>query len=200
MAEKTCIACDGTLDLFYFYRDKASKDGYKARCKPCENSRRMSNARRKRYEENEKGVRTCKRCQQTRPLTDFFKTAHQDPSGIPRYRTVCKTCHMTYTLQWKQEHALELYDRRMASRERRYRTLKLKKYGLTEEQLCALELEAGGMCPLCLQEKRLVVDHSHSTGQVRALLCATCNQGIGLLGEDPEVMRRAIDYLTVHSQ
>ncbi|MET8951477.1 endonuclease domain-containing protein [Streptomyces sp. NPDC004393] len=39
------------------------------------------------------------------------------------------------------------------------------------------------------------VDQSHETGRVRGVLCFNCNSGLGLLGDDPEAMHRAADYL-----
>lgn len=39
------------------------------------------------------------------------------------------------------------------------------------------------------------IDHDHETGEVRGLLCDGCNKGIGTLGEDPDILRRAADYL-----
>jgi hypothetical protein len=42
----------------------------------------------------------------------------------------------------------------------------------------------------------LFVDHQHSTGRVRGLLCARCNTGIGLFDESVDLMGRAIKYLT----
>ena len=42
----------------------------------------------------------------------------------------------------------------------------------------------------------LCVDHHHFTNEVRGLLCQRCNRAIGLLGDDPTVIRSAINYLT----
>jgi hypothetical protein len=47
-------------------------------------------------------------------------------------------------------------------------------------------------CPEC---GPLVVDHDHDHGKVRGLLCEPCNQGIGRLKDDPDLIRSAITYL-----
>jgi hypothetical protein len=39
------------------------------------------------------------------------------------------------------------------------------------------------------------VDHCHSTGQIRGVLCCECNTGIGKLGDNAEGVRRALAYL-----
>ena len=57
-----------------------------------------------------------------------------------------------------------------------------------------------GTCLICGRppgKYRLSVDHSHETGEVRGLLCARCNRGIGLFWDDPVIFRRAADYLEV---
>ena len=63
--------------------------------------------------------------------------------------------------------------------------------------------EQGGLCATCQREcatgSRLSVDHDHLTGAVRGLLCRTCNSGIGLLKDDPTIMRRAAKYIEDHS-
>ena len=41
----------------------------------------------------------------------------------------------------------------------------------------------------------LVIDHNHSTGEVRGLLCQHCNLGIGKLKDDPDIVDRAAAYL-----
>jgi hypothetical protein len=76
----------------------------------------------------------------------------------------------------------------------------LREYGVTTDQYDRLLIEQGGGCAICGVERShdgraLAVDHCHSTGRVRGLLCAHCNRAIGLLGDDPERLRRASQYL-----
>lgn len=79
-----------------------------------------------------------------------------------------------------------------------------RKYGITPEQYDAMLDAQGGKCAICgrLEQDsprgRLVVDHMHCSGKVRSLLCGQCNSGIGLLGENTDVLRRAIEYIEQH--
>ena len=53
-----------------------------------------------------------------------------------------------------------------------------------------------GKCAICNNsDKRLCLDHNHSTGKIRGLLCTRCNRGIGLLGDNVETLKNAIEYL-----
>lgn len=61
--------------------------------------------------------------------------------------------------------------------------------------------EQGGTCAICHGTEtvgRLAVDHCHSTGRVRGLLCTNCNQAIGKLKDDSQLLRNAINYLEVN--
>jgi hypothetical protein len=95
-------------------------------------------------------------------------------------RATCNTCV-------NGGHLLEV-DRR---EDRRLRDA----YGISLEDYQRMAGEQGGLCAICKQPERLVVDHDHRTGKVRGLLCAKCNSGIGMLGDSGDVARNAADYL-----
>lgn len=74
-----------------------------------------------------------------------------------------------------------------------------------EQKYRDLLAKQGDLCALCRRPekskavsgamKSLSVDHCHTTGRVRGLLCDRCNRGIGLLGDDPERLAKVIEYL-----
>lgn len=74
-----------------------------------------------------------------------------------------------------------------------------KTYGISPEQYGEMLRRQGGVCALCgvepTEEKRLVVDHDHTTGCVRCLLCRNCNTALGKLGDNVAGLQRAIAYL-----
>lgn len=70
-----------------------------------------------------------------------------------------------------------------------------KRYGLTKEAFLQLyESQAGG-CAICGAPHALCVDHCHSTGVVRGLLCDSCNNGLGRFRDNPDSLRKAAEYL-----
>lgn len=73
-------------------------------------------------------------------------------------------------------------------------------YGITGEQYWALYRYQNGRCWICQRAtgktKRLAVDHSHETGEVRGLLCSRCNHDVlGHLRDNPDALMRAAYYL-----
>ena len=83
------------------------------------------------------------------------------------------------------------------------------RHGISTLELAQLIVDQGGVCKICsgpisLEGKRgFAVDHDHeccpgnrSCGKcIRGVLCSNCNIGIGNLGDDPERLRAAADYL-----
>jgi hypothetical protein len=70
-----------------------------------------------------------------------------------------------------------------------------KTYGITGEQFEAMYQEQYGRCLICQKGEATCVDHNHETKKIRGLLCRKCNAAIGILGEDPELLERAANYL-----
>lgn len=74
----------------------------------------------------------------------------------------------------------------------------LKEYGLSKERYFKLVDAQASCCKLCgvhsANPFALHVDHCHESGRVRGLLCGKCNQGIGLLGHSPELLKKAALY------
>jgi hypothetical protein len=58
--------------------------------------------------------------------------------------------------------------------------------------------QANYQCAACHSTDNLCIDHCHQTGQVRGVLCNTCNLTLGRLHEDTQVLANLITYLEVH--
>lgn len=78
----------------------------------------------------------------------------------------------------------------------RVRRLK-KKYNLTPEEYENKVKSQDNKCAICqkVPTKKLVVDHCHSTGEIRGLLCNKCNMGLGHFLDSSETLESALRYL-----
>lgn len=86
----------------------------------------------------------------------------------------------------------------------------MKKFGIPLSRYQEMLLKQNGVCAICEKPElnvgrngkvlSLAVDHCHSSGAVRSLLCLNCNQGLGSFRDDPNLMRRAIEYVHGHAQ
>lgn len=81
----------------------------------------------------------------------------------------------------------------------------LRRHGLTQDQYTLLLEGQDYKCAICkvdfeeIGRKRTHIDHCHRSGKIRAILCNTCNQALGLLKDDTNLLQRAITYLEYHS-
>ncbi len=73
-------------------------------------------------------------------------------------------------------------------------------YGITLEDYNSMFTKQEGKCAICKihqieLNKSLCVDHCHSTGKIRGLLCHNCNHAIGKLQDSPMIIMAAYNYL-----
>ena len=72
------------------------------------------------------------------------------------------------------------------------------RYGLSLEEYAAMLLAQNNHCAICDANFSIevpYVDHNHSTGKVRGILCATCNMGLGSYKDNVILLEKAISYL-----
>jgi hypothetical protein len=95
-----------------------------------------------------------------------------------------------------KERILARERKRLAENPTAFRSTRLKaRYGISHADFQSLLSGQSGLCALCKTRAAVDVDHDHTTGNVRALLCRACNVGLGLFKDDPERLRAAIAYL-----
>ena len=89
----------------------------------------------------------------------------------------------------------------------RYREYDLKRtFGISLDDYNLMLEAQQGLCAICGNPeldicnkkgstRNLAVDHCHTTGKVRGLLCRGCNQGLGNFRDNPDFLAKAISYL-----
>jgi hypothetical protein len=108
-----------------------------------------------------------------------------------------------YKQQWKAEnpekskkHQTTYTDK---SKEKRQIWQREYRYGLSHEVFTKMLEEQSGSCKICerlFEGTKVFVDHCHSTGSVRGLLCPSCNTALGLIKDNLLWLQRAKTYLT----
>jgi Recombination endonuclease VII len=135
--------------------------------------------------------KTCTKCGQTKLMSEF----RTDRAKATRVHPWCRGCC-----------AANAKDRRQRDPEGfRNRTL-LDRYGITAQEYDQMLGSQGNLCAICEQPETrfdprwkkirgLSVDHDHETGKVRGLLCSNCNTALGLIQDNPALLRKALAYL-----
>lgn len=164
--------------------------------KPVDDFHRASNRPNGRYP-------SCKRCKAER---EKRRRDDRTPEQIERDKARSRAKYLANreAVLERQRLAYPL-KREQHRRSGKNRYLK-RNYGLTLEKYEALLADQGGVCAVCRKPEwnvhppsgrviSLAVDHDHTTGAVRGLLCRACNVALGQVGDDLHVLRRMIDYL-----
>lgn len=124
----------------------------------------------------------CGRCGVVKPAREFHKHA-QTRDGL---NTRCKPCAVAVAAEWQKANPEQALKHQWTNR--------LIEYGITQDQYDALAQRAGGMCELCGKVADLVIDHCHTSGVVRGLLCNRCNFRMALF-DNKGFLKRAALYV-----
>lgn len=142
----------------------------------------------------------CQRCNTVRPRSAFTR----DRSQSPRLPACCDYCYEDVR---KKVNAAQRSSRHFIRPRKLSRVPdspeRLKRWGLSPSDFDALVKEQGGACYICKAQcsnAELLIDHNHTTGARRKLLCSACNTGLGLFRERTEILARAIEYLIEHQR
>ena len=135
---------------------------------------------------NQRTEKYCPNCEQTFPI-DKFGNNRSSYDGFTGY---CKSCHAT--------KGRESRIRNWGSS--RHHHL-VRKYGITAVEADALLEKQDGVCAICQKIPDAIsgaswhIDHDHSTGEVRGVLCHHCNTALGNFFDDLTIIGRAMNYL-----
>lgn len=131
-------------------------------------------------------MKVCKTCNVAKPDDQYYGDSYRDG----KYKE-CKECCNIRSKKWAKENPEKVKEKRRKQR------LK-QKYGITVEQYNEMFKQQKGLCAICKQEHKrrpLNVDHDHSTGAVRKLLCDKCNMALGLINDSKDILKEMIRYL-----
>jgi hypothetical protein len=134
-----------------------------------------------------KNMKRCIKCALEKDLSEF--RAH--PQTKDKLQSWCKACTQVVVDA----------NRKRCPRTSFHYQIK-RKYGITIDDYERMLEDQGGGCAICgetnpLKGKNyLCVDHCHTTGKVRGILCHDCNTGLGKFKDSEEFLRTAINYLS----
>jgi hypothetical protein len=138
-------------------------------------------------------MKKCKACNIEKDTTEFsYHYTNKD-----RLFGRCKPCESKIRAESHRKDRLKNPEK--------YRAYDLRKnFDMSPEEYKAKFDEQNGVCAICGRPEfrirrgrveSLGVDHNHTTGKNRGLLCHTCNSAIGLLKDSPELLELAAQYL-----
>ena len=181
METKVCKVCGIEKPIESFRREHG--EVRKGKCKTCDYG----------HEPHTKHVieKVCTVCKILKPIEEFDYTSRKREIRA----SYCKKCYSKK--QWKRSKGTMKEEKQALTR----------KFGKTTADFFEKEHSIQTICPICgisLEEyskkyrKRFCVDHDHTTGEVRALICGHCNSMLGFAKDNPEILSKGVDYLNFH--
>lgn len=150
----------------------------------------------------------CKKCKETKDSIYYYNAKHNKD----KLSSYCKICtnkaneirRKSKLLKETKRGRKKKHPGEVGSKINR-KSIALVRYGLTINDYNKMFIKQGGKCAICAKlelflDKTLCIDHNHETGEVRALLCSSCNSALGLFKENIKSLQTAINYLKYYNK
>ncbi len=162
------------------------------------------------------GFKTCTGCQTEKTVDGFYRQNRKLEGSTQGRMAKCKVCVDAYasaprvkerqrrrrvTPGSKTHERLKEYRATPERKEKAQVWQRARNHGLTSGAFDKLFADQEGTCAICKEQLVLVgktglhVDHDHKTLEVRGLLCAKCNRGLGCFEDNTSYLKSAITYL-----
>jgi hypothetical protein len=144
-------------------------------------------------------LKVCTKCDVEKPISEF-RERQPTKSGKRSWEGACKRCR--YEQAKKNPNRQKVAQRFRESEAARRNTL--ARYGLTPKQYEEMIDACNGLCEICGRPetklyagkpRHLSIDHCHDSMKVRGLLCDACNNALGRVNDDIEILKSMIKYL-----
>ncbi len=145
-------------------------------------------------------MRKCQKCKELKLLNEFF---YRTKKRLLR-SSYCKNCFQDINVAYKKKNPEKIKVikcKEYAKNKRKYLEAHyIKRYGIDHDQYDEMCAKQNNLCVICQipHLKKLVIDHCHSTGKVRDLLCTNCNRMVGDSKENINTLLNAIEYIKKH--
>lgn len=145
----------------------------------------------------------CNKCNESKDLSEF---EHQN--NRPNPRKTCKKCRQknrVYTDEHRLKRRIYAFNQRQSEGyfENRKNNDLIRNYNIDLNIYNNMLKNQDNKCVICENEfknsKNIHVDHNHTTGAVRDLLCSKCNTALGMFYENVKSLENAIKYLKKHN-
>ncbi len=144
----------------------------------------------------------CTKCEKEKTPSEMSKDKKRR-NGLSSW---CKDCRKQSARGWGKSNPDKVKERYRLNKEKPVDTLRVRnymlkvRYDLTLEGYDSLLQKQNYRCAICERDSKemsyfLHVDHCHTTGRVRGLLCAPCNTFLGYSKDSTKVFENAINYL-----
>lgn len=175
---KKCPCCKETKPISEWGKNKSQRDGLGTHCKTCSASKSRNNRKNPKVKERHK------------ILASEWKKTEKGKLAAKRER-----------LSPAGKARVARFEAMESSKEKKKLRYISNKYKLSPEKYLGM-VSSNPNCEICgdvLTESSTCIDHCHSTGKVRSLLCRYCNSLLGMARENQDTLLKAVQYLRKHS-